>query len=59
VPGGDLWHPEADAAFLDELGARLRPEIPLELVDTHVNDPAFADLVAERYLALASAPAAG
>ena len=30
-----------------------------ELVDTHVNDPAFADLVAERYLALASAPAAG
>ena len=35
------------------------PEIPLELVDTHVNDPAFADLVAERYLALVSAPAAG
>ena len=59
VEGGDLWYPEADAAFLDELGARLRPEIPLELVDTHVNDPAFADLVAERYLALASAPAAG
>ena len=28
-------------------------EIPFELVDTHVNDPAFADLVAERYLALA------
>ena len=59
VEGGDLWYPEADAAFLDELGARLRPEIPLELVDTHVNDPAFADLVAERYLALVSAPAAG
>ena len=59
VEGGDLWYPEADAAFLDELGSRLRPEIPLELVDTHVNDPAFADLVAERYLALVSAPAAG
>ena len=33
----------------------LRSEIPFELVDTHVNDPAFADLVAERYLALVSA----
>ena len=52
VEGGDLWDPEADAAFLDALGSSLRPEIPLELVETHVNDPAFADLVAERYLAL-------
>jgi uncharacterized protein (UPF0261 family) len=60
VEGGDLWDPEADAAFLDALSAGLRPEIPFELVETHVNDPAFADLVAERYLALASvtAPAA-
>jgi uncharacterized protein (UPF0261 family) len=56
VEGGDLWFPEADAAFLDALGTALRPDIRLELVDTHVNDPAFADLVAERYLALASAP---
>ena len=37
-------------------GTALRPDIQLELVDTHVNDPAFADLVAERYLALASTP---
>ena len=56
VEGGDLWFPEADAAFLDALGTALRPDIPLELVDTHVNDPGFADLVAERYLVLASAP---
>jgi uncharacterized protein (UPF0261 family) len=56
VEGGDLWFPEADAAFLDALGGVLRPEIRLELVDTHVNDPAFADLAAERYLALVSAP---
>ena len=58
VEGGDLWFPEADAAFLDALGAALRPEIPLELVDTHVNDPELADLVVERYLALASTPSA-
>jgi uncharacterized protein (UPF0261 family) len=58
VEGGDLWFPEADAAFLDALEAALRPEIRLELVDTHVNDPEFADLVAERYLVLASTPSA-
>jgi len=58
VKGGDLWFPEADAAFLDALGASLRPDIQLELVDTHVNDPEFADLVAERYLAMASTPSA-
>jgi len=52
VEGGDLWEPAADAAFLEALGSSLRPEIPLELVETHVNDPAFADLVAERFLAL-------
>jgi uncharacterized protein (UPF0261 family) len=56
VEGGDLWYPDADAAFLDALGTALRTDIPLELVDTHVNDPAFADLVAERYLAMVSAP---
>jgi uncharacterized protein (UPF0261 family) len=59
VEGGDLWYPEADAALVDALSAGLRDDIPLELVDTHVNDPAFADLVAERYLTLVSTPAAG
>jgi uncharacterized protein (UPF0261 family) len=53
VEGGDLWDPDADGAFLEALGSALRPEIPFELVETHVNDPAFADLVAERYLAVA------
>jgi uncharacterized protein (UPF0261 family) len=58
IEGGDLWFPEADAAFLDALGIALRPDIQLELVETHVNDPEFADLVAERYLVLASTPSA-
>src|ERR671910_3527337 len=49
VEGGDLWDPEADAAFLDALAAALRPDIPFEPVETHVNDLAFADLVAARY----------
>ncbi|HWK25867.1 MAG TPA: Tm-1-like ATP-binding domain-containing protein [Solirubrobacter sp.] len=50
--GGDLWDPVADGAFLDALAAALRPDIPFEAVDAHVDDPAFADLVADRYLAI-------
>jgi uncharacterized protein (UPF0261 family) len=50
--GNPLWYPEADAAFLDSLQASLRSGIQFERVDATVNDPAFADLVAERYLAI-------
>ena len=52
VPGGDLWDPEADAAFIEALRAGLSDEIPFEAVDAHVDDPDFADLVADRYLTL-------
>ena len=52
VEGGDLWDPQADAAFLEALAGTLRPAVAFEPVDTHVNDPALADLVAERYLSL-------
>ena len=55
--GGDLWDPEADGAFLDALREALRPDIPFEAVDAHVDDPAFADLVADRYLSLHEEPA--
>ncbi len=57
VPGGDLWDPEADAALVETLARELRPDIPFERVDTHVNDPALADLVADRFLALVGSPA--
>jgi uncharacterized protein (UPF0261 family) len=53
VPGGDLWDPEADAAFAHALREALPSEIPFEEVDAHVDDPGFADLVADRYLTLA------
>jgi uncharacterized protein (UPF0261 family) len=55
--GGDLWDPEADRAFLDALRGSLKPEIPYEAVDAHVDDAAFADVVAERYLTLIQEPA--
>ena len=58
VEGGDLWDPEADAAFVSGLAGALRPDIPLEPVQTHVNDPSFAARVAERYLTLVSTTSA-
>ena len=51
--GGHLWNPEADRALIDTLGESLDDRIPLELVDANANDPQFAEVVAERYLALA------
>jgi uncharacterized protein (UPF0261 family) len=50
--GNALWYPEADAAFLHSLEASLRRGIAFERVDATVNDPAFADVVAERYLTI-------
>jgi uncharacterized protein (UPF0261 family) len=55
--GGDLWDPEADAAFVDSLREALRDDIPFERVDAHVDDPDFAELVADRYLTLIEEPA--
>jgi uncharacterized protein (UPF0261 family) len=55
--GGDLWEPEADRAFLEALRDALRPDIPYETVDAHVDDPAFADVVADRYLTMTQEPA--
>ena len=57
VEGGDLYDPAADRAFIDALRAALRPDIAFEEVDAHVDDPAFADLVADRYLTLVKEPA--
>lgn len=57
VEGGDLWDPEADAAFLDALERELGPGIVFERVDAVVNDPDFADHVADRYLTIAQTPA--
>jgi uncharacterized protein (UPF0261 family) len=54
--GGDLWEPEADRAFLDALREALPSHIAYEAFDLHVDDPAFADLVAERYLSLVPEP---
>jgi uncharacterized protein (UPF0261 family) len=57
APGGDLWDPEADRAFIDSLRDALRDGISFEEVDAHVDDADFAELVAARYLTLLEEPA--
>ena len=57
IEGGDLYDPAADRAFIDALHTALRGDFAYEEVDAHVDDPAFADLVADRYLTLVKEPA--
>jgi uncharacterized protein (UPF0261 family) len=52
VPGGPFWNPEADAAFLAQLRAGLRPDIPVLTFERHVNDPDFGREVAEAFIRL-------
>lgn len=52
VPDGVFWNPEADAAFRAELRNNLREEIPYVEIEAHVNDPAFAEIVANEFLSL-------
>jgi uncharacterized protein (UPF0261 family) len=45
--GGGLYVPEGNRAVIAEFQATLRPEIPALVADLHLNDPPFADIVAE------------
>ena len=55
--GGELYDQAADRAFIDALREALRHDIAFEEVDAHVDDVAFADLVADRYLTIVKEPA--
>jgi uncharacterized protein (UPF0261 family) len=57
VPGGLFWNPEADAGFLAELRAHVRPGIVVSTHAFHVNAPEFAEAVAERFVGLLTASA--
>lgn len=54
TPDGPFWDPEADAAFVAALRARLRQDIAVSTHDFHVNDPEFGRLVARLYLDIVS-----
>ena len=54
---GSAWYgPEADAALFDALRAALRPDIPVRELDCHINDPVFADALADRLLCALERP---
>jgi uncharacterized protein (UPF0261 family) len=46
------WEPEGNRAFIDSLKAHLKPSIPLEKLDAHINDPEFVDPVADAFLSM-------
>lgn len=50
--GGPFWSPEADAALFGAIRAALDPaRVDLIELDLHINEPAFADAMADRLLA--------
>lgn len=52
APGGPYHWPEADAALFDSLRANLRKDIPVYEFDATINDPIFADAMANGLLEL-------
>ena len=55
VTGGEFWLPEADGAFVAELTAALRPDIPVTILDVDVNAPSFAEAMAAELIAMVRA----
>lgn len=54
ISGGVFWDPDSDRAFLEALRAGIRADIPVQVYEHHVNDPAFGRLVADLFLDLIS-----
>ncbi len=58
-PDGPFIDEDADTAFCDELCRALRADIACERLPLNINDPAFADHVAERFVGLWNAAGRG
>jgi uncharacterized protein (UPF0261 family) len=43
LAGREMWLPTGNQAMIELLQRELRPEIPVILVNAHINDPEFAD----------------
>ena len=48
VPGAPFHDAAADAALIRELKAGLRPDVEVVEMATDINDPAFAEAMADR-----------
>ncbi len=51
-PGEPLYDPQADRKLIESLKKHLKPQIPVQEVDAHINDPEFADLAASAMIQL-------
>ena len=56
--GGPFWDPEADFEFIAAVRDGVSPNVHLELVDAHVNDDSFSDVVVDTWLSLVDWPTA-
>lgn len=56
--GGPFWDVEADFEFIAALRDGVSPNVSVELVEAHVNDDAFADVVVDTLLSLVDRPPA-
>lgn len=45
-PGRELWFPQGNQAAISVLLGGLRPEVPVIVVDAHINQAIFADVIA-------------
>jgi uncharacterized protein (UPF0261 family) len=54
---GHLHEPSIPPVFAQYLGGIMPPHIPVEVIDCHFNDPAFADAIVAQALALTGAKA--
>lgn len=52
--GKPFYSPEADVALFDAIRQNIKPHIEVIELDLHINDPAFADAMSDRLLALIS-----
>ncbi len=52
APGGPLWDPETDQAFVKVLTERLHSKIRVREVDANLDDPEFSQAAAEAFLEL-------
>jgi len=52
MAGQAFWMPQADEALFTAIRANLRPEVKLIEMDTHINDPRFAEEAARTMLIL-------
>ena len=50
--GREMWGPDGNQAMIDALKAGLPAHIPLVLVDVHMNDPEFAEIIVDSMLRL-------